>query len=268
MTEPRIASRDMALWETWRRTAAMHARTLAHKRMVDAARVACEAWLSDAERPAVMWSGGKDSTVMSHLVLSLDSSLELVSEKDDLDFPGEREYVEQSASSWGARLTVLSPATSPADWMSAHAAELEVGGDVHGRAAELSKLFFYGVVESYTEGRSILLGLRSQESKGRAANRAHRGLVYRSRGRSVGQPIADWSGLDVLAYAEKHGIELMPLYRCVALMHAREPWRLRKSWWVPGAAGHKGGVQWLRHYYPSLYGKLVEWAPRSQSLGS
>jgi 3'-phosphoadenosine 5'-phosphosulfate sulfotransferase (PAPS reductase)/FAD synthetase len=215
-----------------------------------------------------MWSGGKDSTVMSHLALGVDRSLELVSEKDDLDYPGERAFVERSAENWGARLTVLEPQISPAKWMREHGALLDVGSDLHGRAAELSKRCFYEVVERHTAGRPIMLGLRSEESKGRAANRASRGIVYEAGGRLVCQPIADWTGLDVMAYALTHGVELLPLYRCVALMHARHTWRLRKSWWVPGAAGSMGGVHWLRHYYPSLYAKLVEWWPISQSLGA
>jgi hypothetical protein len=94
--------------------------------------------------------------------------------------------------------------------------------------------------------------------------RQTRGLVYELRGRS-GQvranPLGDWNGLDVYAYAVSRGIELLPLYRCLGLMHAAEPWTLRKSWWLPGAGAARGQVVWLERYYPSLFRRLVSWLP-------
>lgn len=268
MTEPRITSADCRIWRSWCQTARMHSRTLQHKRRVEQARGVVAEFLDRDPSAVVMWSGGKDSTAMAHLALSVSPGIELISEKDDLDYPGERKYVEELARHWGATLTVVEPEVSPAEWMRQHGGSLAPGDDIHGRAAALSKACFYCVVEAATAGRSVMLGLRSQESKGRTANRASRGLVYHASGRLVCQPIADWTGLDVIAYAVAHGIELLPLYRCVALQHSREPWRVRKSWWVQGAAGLQGGIQWIRHYYPSLYGKLVEWMPHAQSLGS
>ena len=245
----------------------LHARTRLHTCRIDVARKAINDWLERSISPAVMWSGGKDSTVMAHLALSLAPEIELVSEKDDLDYPGERDYVEQLAGDWRANLTVLEPETSPAQWMTDNASCITVGDDMHGRAAELSKACFYSIVENYSSGRSIMLGLRTEESKGRNAHRASRGLVYQARGQLVAQPIADWTGIDVYAYCLTHGIELLPLYQCVGLMHARDPWRIRKSWWIQGSAGVTGGIQWLRYYYPSLYYKLLEWIPLAQSLG-
>ena len=266
--EPRLSAADLSCWQSWQATVAIHARTRLHAHRVDSARrVICDL-LDQDSNPAIMWSGGKDSTAMAHLALGVDPRFKLMSEKDDLDYPGEREYVEGLASAWGAHLTVLVPDVSPAQWMAEHAREIAIGGDVHGRAAGLSKACFYSVVELATMGRAIMLGLRSEESAARRVNRATRGRLYRARDQWVATPLADWTGLDVYTYLQAHDIEPLPLYRCIALMHSREPWRLRKSWWVQGAAGSMGGVMWLRHYYPSLYAKLVEWSPRTQSLGA
>lgn len=63
------------------------------------------------------------------------------------------------------------------------------------------------------------------------------------------------------------GIELLPLYRCIGLMHRDEPWRLRKSWWLPGAGAARGQVVWLRRYYPSLYSRLVSWIEGATLFG-
>lgn len=83
----------------------------------------------------------------------------------------------------------------------------------------------------------------------------------------VACPLADWSGMDVLTYLLVTGIEPLHVYRCIAFAHVREPWRIRKSWWIQGdASTRRGGVTWLRHYYPSLYRQLLAWFPRAQGF--
>jgi 3'-phosphoadenosine 5'-phosphosulfate sulfotransferase (PAPS reductase)/FAD synthetase len=213
-----------------------------------------------------MWSGGKDSTVMVHLLRGF--SVPVASEKDDLDYPREREYVERLARRWGLALTVLVPPLSPRGWIEEHRHDIDAGADIHSRAAELSKRCFYEVVEAHTrECAGIFLGLRAEESRARSLNRATRGSLYQRRdGQWVCAPLSDLSGLDVFAYAFAHGIELLPVYRCVGLMHAQEPWRVRKSWWLPGESARFGGVVWLRRYWPSLHAQMVDLLPGSSRL--
>jgi 3'-phosphoadenosine 5'-phosphosulfate sulfotransferase (PAPS reductase)/FAD synthetase len=273
--EPVLDAHDRAVWARWMVVAARHATTLAHRRRVDQARRLVVRCLEEAGGDAaVMWSGGKDSTAMAHLItVETGAGVPLVSEKDDLDYPGEEAYVEGLAKEWGAELEIVRPPISPADWIRDHAHELDVAGDLHSRAAGLSKAAFYGVVEEATEDReAIFLGLRAEESRGRARNRCFNGLLYRrqaARGRERGQlvctPLGDWEGIDVYAYAVAHGLELLPVYRCVGFMHEREPWRVRKSWWIPGGATRHGGAAWLRRYWPTLYRRLREWFPVAQS---
>jgi 3'-phosphoadenosine 5'-phosphosulfate sulfotransferase (PAPS reductase)/FAD synthetase len=268
MNEPLLSTADLRIWNTWTLAALAHARTREHtKRVVQARRIIGTA-LETANNWAVMWSGGKDSTAMADLALGLDSNLELVSEKDDLDFPGEREYIEKLATRWGARLTILEPSISPAAWMAEHGADMRGDADIHSRAAGLSKACFYGVVEAYTSTRPIMLGLRAEEGQGRNKNRAKRGTVYRKRSDQwVACPLSDWSGIDVYAYLISRQIPILPIYKCVAMMHKSEPWRIRKSWWLPGSSARHGQATWLRRYYPSLYERLVSWVPSTQMLG-
>lgn len=269
MNEPVLDEQDRRVWETWMRTARVHARTRAYLRRLETAlRVAGEE-IERAERPALMWSGGKDSTVMVHLVrVVLGADVEAISEKDDLDYPGEREYVERLATAWSLRLRIVEPEVSPRAYLSAHARELTAWDDLHSRRAGLSRACFYGLVEAATETHDVvLLGLRKHESRHRMMNRNTRGLAYtKADGKRIVQPLGDWSGLDVLAYAATHDVDLLPVYRCVGFMHASEPWRVRKSWWVPGSSGAKGGVAWLARYYPSLYAQLREWMPTAEGL--
>lgn len=292
--EPILTDEDRAVWASWERAALVHARTQAHRRLVERSRAAVlEALaLPGVVRPSVSWSAGKDSTAMAHLVCvtaGAAAGVELVSEKDDLDYPGEREYVERYAAAWGARLKILTPAVSPREWIATRAAREEIVccDDIHSRAAGLSKACFYRLMEEDNAGRGlVMLGLRAEESnirealanralgqrrEAREAGRAHpaSGLTYWHEGAAQWRavPVARWRGLDVFAYLLAHDVEPLHVYRCVAFMHADRPWMIRKSWWLPGgAAGRYGQVAWLKRYYPSLYRQLRTWMSEAALL--
>lgn len=268
--EPRLDAHDRAVWARFAIQARMRAGTREHHRLVDQAKRVAGRCLDAALEPAVMWSAGKDSTVLAHLTtVALGASVRLVSEKDDLDYPGEVEYITRLAQCWGAKLDIVRPEISPSQWIAQHAHELTPDADIHSRAADLSKACFYSVVELATaDNDAILLGLRADESKDRLRNRKFNGLTYRrSDGKTVCSPLGDWTGVDVYAYLLTHGIEPLHVYRCVGFLHERAPWHVRKSWWLPGSNSRHGEVAWLRHYYPSLFAKFKEWFPRAQSLG-
>lgn len=272
MNEPRLDSNDHACWSRLQILARQRARTVEHRRLVEAAKRVASRSLEQATRPAVMWSAGKDSTALAHLVtVELGADVPLMSEKDDLDYPGEEDYVRHWAAAWGARLEIIRPDVSPSQWVAEHAQELTPGSDFHSRAAGLSKACFYDVVERANAERDLVfLGLRAEESPGRAKNRHVHGLTYTRKarpGQVMCSPLGDWTGLDVYAYLEVRGVEPLHVYRCIGFMHSREPWRVRKSWWLPGGSSNLGGIAWLRRYYPSLYRQMVEWFPRAQSLG-
>ena len=217
----------------------------------------------------VSWSGGKDSTAMTHLVcVRAGAKVAVVSEKDDLDFPGEDEYVRRLAEAWSIDLRIVRPDVSPRGFVEQRVAAMHPGDDIHGRSSALSKACFYGVMEQANASfDAVMLGLRSEESGTRRHLRAAKGRYYELRnGQRRALPIADWSGIDVYAYAVANDVEFLPVYRCIGLMHASEPWRLRKSWWLPGSSSSHGQVAWLRRYYPSLYSQLLRWMPAASTL--
>lgn len=265
--EPILRPDDLRAWDIWQRAASVHASTLAFSRRVDSAKRVVEQVLRASPTVACSWSGGKDSTVMSHLVVVEmgATQVELLSEKDDLDYPGEESYVRGLAEAWGAKLRVIHPAISPTSWLREHAVEMTAGEDIHSRRAGLARACFYKLMEEADRSYdAVMLGIRSEESGRRRVLRETRGRCYPLKGRGGqvrGLPIADWRGIDVYAYAVSRGIELLPLYRCIGLMHAEKPWLVRKSWWLPGDNARMGGVAWLRRYYPSLYRQMQVWFP-------
>ena len=260
--EPVLTGRDRRLWQAWCAEALAWSRTLAHRARVESAQRAVEEMHAGRPGAYVAWSGGKDSTAMTHLVRHTLGEARAMSVKDDLDFPGEEDYIGRLAREWGVALDVVRPPVSLQAWLAEHADALDPRADMHSRSAGLSAAF-YGAVAEYAEaaGRpGVYLGLRQEESAGRRMNRASRGRVYRKAdGDVVCTPLADWRGVDVYAYLLSRGIDLLPLYRCVG--QHEHPSRVRKSWWVPGAAHDRGGARWLRTYYPSLWARLVELVP-------
>lgn len=270
--EPRLRAEDHRAWNAWMKVVWLHGRTLAFRRAVDSAQRVASLALESAERPSLGLSGGKDSTCMAHLVGALAGRrLTVYSEKDDLDYPGEEEYVLRYGEAWGLQLEILRPPVSPTAWIEARAARMSGGEDVHGRSAGLSKACFYGVVEAAEAKHDVsFLGLRAEESAGRRAHRARRGLLYEVKSRPGLRrcmPIGDWKGIDVYAYAEAHGIELLHVYRCIGFLeeHRRNPALIRKSWWLPGKQARHGQAAWLRRYYPSLFEKFRRWFPDALS---
>lgn len=268
MDEPRLTAEDRRVWDVWSRAALTHSRTLAFQRKVESAQACAADAFEKHPNACASWSGGKDSTAMVHLLASMGVRVPVGSEKDDLDFPGEVEYVERVAEALQLDLRILRPAMSPRAWLEANADQIAGDDDLHSRAAGLSKACFYDVVEAFSSDFEMtFLGLRAEESRGRRMNRRQRGRLYEKKsGHWICQPIADWRGIDVFAYVLANDIEILPVYRCLAFAHADQPWQIRKSWWVPGGHAATGGAAWLARYYPSLFRQLCEWIPRARML--
>jgi len=263
--EPVLTEEDHAKWAVWKATCLAHAKTRLHLGRVATAKRYLHEVLAMEPRARLSWSAGKDSTALVHLAVHEGAQGRIFSIKDDLDYPGEREYIERYAAAWGVsdRLDVVTPSVSLWGLLVSMKDRHDIRDDLHSRAAEFSRVGFYSVIDDYnarSEVRATLLGLRAEESVGRLKNRKTRGHIYRKKdGELVGQPLCDWRGIDVYAYLLSHDVELLPVYRCIRF--SKRPDLIRKSWWVPGAHGAVGESIWLKAYYPSLYAKLLSVYP-------
>lgn len=244
-----------------------HARTRGFARAVDKARRVVDCALESTPDACIGWSAGKDSTVLTHLVCVDRGArgVAVYSEKDDLDFPGEEQYITALASAWQAKLTIVRPEVSLQQWVQEQPG-MHPGDDIHARSAALSKIGFYSVIDRVTTTHACsMLGLRAEESGTRRHVRAAKGLYYQLvSGRWRANPIGDWKAIDVYAYAASRGIDLLPVYKCVGFLHREKPWLIRKSWWLPGRAAQYGQIAWLRRYWPSLYRLLCKWFPNAR----
>lgn len=261
--EPRLSADDIEAWASWQRVFAIHANLSSLQRKIDRAKELVSREIDRSKSPMLGWSGGKDSTALAHLVVvELGAKhVALVSEKDDLDYPGEEEYVRGLAERWNAKLELVRPDVSPAAWIESRATFMRAGDDIHSRSSGLSKACFYGVMERSNEGRDlVMMGLRAEESSRRAGLLKNKGVAYTLKnGTRRAHPLAFWTGQDVFAYLARAGVEPLHPYRCIGLMHRHAPWEIRKSWWLPGCGSAHGQYAWLRRYYPSLFERARRW---------
>lgn len=261
--EPVLTPEDMASWSMWEKAFRVRAGLASFRRMVDNAKRLIARELETASSPMVSWSAGKDSTALAHLaVVGLGAKdIVLMSEKDDLDYPGEEEYIVGLSAQWGAQLRIVRPEISPSAWIEARCAAMCPGDDVHSRRSGLSKACFYGVVQEADSAHDlVMLGLRGEESAIRRNLLRRRGLAYTlASGQRRANPIGWWKGEDVFAYLLSVGVEPLHVYKCTSFMHHGKPWLIRKSWWLPGSSSEHGQYAWLRRYYPSLHKKAERW---------
>lgn len=236
-----------------------YSETKEHKNKVIKSVDICSNYLLGGGVFSVNVSGGKDSMAMAHLVNLIRPGIKMVSEKDDLDFPGEIEYLNNVKSSFKWNLEIISPDVSL--WENLKSFDLRE--DMHSKGTNFSETYFYGLLRDYQKRNAvdhIFLGLRCEESKGRLWNFKKNGHIYfnKSWGHFVCQPLALWKGKDVFAYLFSNDIPILDVYFKNALA---EPEQIRKSWVIPSAQTKDGQMAWLKFYYPEIFNKLSKIQP-------
>lgn len=214
------------------------------------------------------WSAGKDSTALATLCHEIGLSIPAFGEKDDLDYPAEVEYLHALGARFGLPVEILTPDVSLLQFLKDRRVSLV--NDLHGQTAALSSEHFYGLLRRHRKNagyNAVILGLRSNESKHRAVNRASHGWLYKrtSDDLTISCPLADWEDIDVHAYLASRDVPLMPLYLCVD--PGTDALRLRKSWFVAGGgAARYGHYVWLRRWFPDLWERIADLDPEMRRL--
>jgi 3'-phosphoadenosine 5'-phosphosulfate sulfotransferase (PAPS reductase)/FAD synthetase len=210
-------------------------------------------------------SAGKDSTAMAALFQSSGIELDCrgMSVKDDMDYPGEYQYIEILSWKTGMQTDILSPPVSLEGFLREN--RISLVEDVHSRAAEFSAKWFYALIDEYQKEQGYsgaLLGLRAGESRGRKMNRIVKGTLYERKdtGFKIAAPLSDWTAADVHAYLLLMGVPILPVYLCID--PGMEPDTIRKSWWIAGGGvARHGHYACLRRWWPILWDKACEIDP-------
>ena len=240
-----------------------------HRRKVDIAKVRLRETVALHPDARLGWSAGKDSTALAALCHDIGLSIPAFGEKDDLDYPAEVEYLQQLGKHFCLPVEVLTPEVSLLQFLKDR--NVSLVNDLHGQAAALSSEHFYGLLRKHRKKagyNTVILGLRSNESRARKMNRRSHGWMYtrESDELTVSAPLADWEDIDVHAYLCSRDVPLMPLYLCVD--PGMDALRIRKSWFVAGgfAASIGGHYVWLRRWWPDLWERIADLDPEMRRL--
>jgi len=204
---------------------------------------------------ACSWSGGKDSTAMTHLIKTLYPNTPVITQFDDCDWKEKREYIDviDQKYHWGAHFV------APDFSVWARALQYKIGYEnLCSPSHALTKDSFLSVLKQKQKDLCcdvICIGLRSDESYGRKMNFRKRGMLYKTKDNEWKCcPISKWKAIDVFAYLVVNEIEINP---CYFYNRFFQPEEIRLSWSLPTAHGIcRGDMQHLRYYYPEQYRKL------------
>jgi hypothetical protein len=180
---------------------------------------------------------------------TIDRSVPVFTQGDDLDWPQKRAYCESIVAALGFT-----------DYEYRESA-ISAVAQIRDGAARIAGTFSH-VVRDYVRDRhldTVVLGLRSAESRGRRLSRAVRGRDYVTANNLRHLlPIADWSGRDVLAWLITRDLPLFPLY---TWPDPTPPHDRRMSWpIIPNQMQH-GEARFVRRHAPDLWYRLVAVAP-------
>jgi len=249
-------SNDIEELAYWKELYMTYSSTLIHKRKVEKSRAYIEEYLMKGIKSYGSISGGKDSTAMMHLIHQIDNTVPFVSEKDDMDFPNELEYMEQLRELYQLDLTIISPDVKLWDVVKDH----NFMEDIHSKGTNFSDMYFYSLLRNYQAQHGyegVFLGLRAEESKGRKFNYMTKGVIYYNESwqQTVCQPLAEWKAADVFAYLFSNDIPILDVYFKTKFVGTPE--KIRKSWILPSAQANRGQAVWLKYYYPEIFRRLA-----------
>lgn len=252
---------------TLERTAMLaHARSPRLARLERRALDVVERWLSRSRRPYVAFSGGKDSTVLLHLVRRARPGVVAIYGHDEYEWPGTQELL----ASYGNVIQVCGPVRH-ADWfvswydrtttaMPADAVWVDsVPGD-DGSVATYARAHGF-------DGAAI--GLRSLEASYRAAHirsaakRSGEGPLIFATTKGVWQcyPLADWDDRDVWGYVLRHSIPYHPAYDRMAEVGI--PLKSRRIGPFAPAGAEVPTLTNLRRCYPEAFTRFASRYPQA-----
>jgi len=252
-------------YEYWQDLYLLHSETKGFRVLVQKTKDIIHQYLDLGVKSYGSISGGKDSTAMMHLIHSVAPNTGFVSEKDDMDFPGELEYMRLLETRYKLSLTILSPEVKLWDILINH----DFTEDIHSKGIDFSDRYFYDILKAYQKEnnyKGVFLGLRAKESKGRLWNVKTNGNIYYNQDwqQLVCQPLAQWSAKDVFAYLFANEVPTLDVYFKTKFVESPE--EIRKSWILPSAQSSQGQALWLKYYYPEIYQKLCTVNPKLRAF--
>ena len=237
----------------------------------------------DTHEGYLAFSGGKDSLVTLHLAHQVAPDLPVVFFDGGLEFPETYAYLEQVTAMWHLDLHVIPTALTTLQVLVAGG-----GWDHHANDdPTVPSLYRVAIAEPAarahrTHGAGELWGVRSAESRGRAAAYAnalriaecacqprcdqrrraqHGGVIARKDGTVAYGPVWDWKDTEIWGHIARHQLPTNPVYAKLRQLGAPAEF-LRVSGMLDACRLTEGRITWLKRGWPSLFDELATALPR------
>jgi len=221
---------------------AAHYRTAAFRRRVDEARRGVERFCETASHPAVAFSGGKDSTVVLHLVRQACPEAPALFGHDEWLLPETEEYLSRVKGLITFAFRDQKHAEFFRSWVDG---EPPTDYVFEGNIPDFVRRMGYD---------GLAFGLRMDENSYRKMHVRKYGQLFFSRTRRIwmAYPIARWSVRDVWAYIVGNGLDYNRAYDRMAEIGV--PWREQRVGPLANTRALRAGqAALLRRGWPELY---------------
>jgi 3'-phosphoadenosine 5'-phosphosulfate sulfotransferase (PAPS reductase)/FAD synthetase len=217
--------------------------------------------ISDTHKPYIAWSGGKDSTALLYLVLSVNKNIPVMRHVDNSKAPEIGIYAKKIESFLKFKADEVKPPFDVLEYLKIN--QINITEDIYAKN-NFAKIYFYDIVEQFrisNQFTGCFLGLRKEESHGRFMNYKKRGAIYRKKnGELICQPLANWSTRDVFAFLTINKIPINPLYFYIKFK--KTPENIRLATLLPSTFVKKGEALWIKYYWPDFFNQLCEISPQ------
>lgn len=224
-------------------------------RLVNQAERVIHEWLAQCERPYVSFSGGKDSTVLAHLVARLDPTVPLMYVADAEGCTPDVAQMKAWHQQNGHQLIEF-------EWGSFFDAYEEYGMGHTAIDRLYSQRVIRWVAEQGYDGSAR--GLRAQESKARQMHARTHGLIRKRSDSNVidTDPLIWWRVDDIWVYLATHGLPYSRMYD----VEDAQPRNLRRIGTLWGTtAATTGRIARLKRLYPDDYARFAARFPEIAS---
>ncbi len=227
---------------------------------IKTANMCIEKYLNLCSKSYISYSGGKDSSVMLHLISKYTKELPVFTEHDDLDTFGKEKHCKEFVELCGFKNYEYVKASESAF------NQLNIDTVIGEKEMSANKLFYKVVdtfLEKYPECDGHFMGIRAQESKGRKINYAIRGEIYQRGNLLVCAPLSQWKGVEVFSYIIQNKLPYMHVYDNDK---NKKPHELRLSWYANPLFFGLGNIVNLKNDYPDLFEKICKKVPEIRSF--
>jgi len=243
--------------------------------------------LNQHECPVVCWSGGKDSTVVLHLVRQYKPEIPVIFVDVGVEFQETSRFVTSLSSTWDINLIIAKPKEGETFWdvcakygwpifgksIASNVERAVRSGNIRpqmssletllakhdarisGRCSEFIRVRPSKRVEKCLNADLKFLGIRASESRGRARLWTDYGDHYyvkryfkRKEGIWKASPISIWTEDDIWKYHEMHDIPHCELY---------DKGYPRNGCWTCAMGFKHGQLKRLRQGHPLLFKQLI-----------